>query len=531
MVEENRMKTILATLFAAGLGALAAAQTPPPKPLPLPGPIVLLNSVKFTFRTGGDDLRGGNDNVDAFIVTKDGKCHRFDNLNKGANWANNSTHTESRPFGKYGFEDIAAVRLETRATGGIAGDNWNLDFFQMDMSIGGDTKTLVKQSGAPIIRFTGDARVKQFMVGAGPAPKCAPVMTNFDPTKHGFNFANMFKFPVIAFDIAWSGLCGGMSYTALDQYYSGNILPKQSYMPAPRSPFHNWLFSRQITSIQFNLDKWTELFVNPGGARNREFFTWGLQVGSGRLGELLRMIDAGKPCPLGLQEAGIEYMVGSEKRKTLGSHQVVAVGYDLGRYFGDPTQFASDLKIFVYDPNSPGVIKTLRPNLTAGDWYYDNGAGGVDLANRWRTYFVDMKYATVRPNVAVGAAPKNEIWLRFVTGGDDLRGGNDNVHVVVLLRDGRQIRFDNFNGGNRWMNNSINEGARRLPDTVNPGDVVGVRLETTFGGGIGGDNWNLDQLSVFVRTGLTSGWTTTFDQKSAPLFRFTGDQKVREFRW
>jgi hypothetical protein len=103
--------------------------------------------------------------------------------------------------------------------------------------------------------------------------------------------------------------------------------------------------------------------------------------------------------------------------------------------------------------------------------------------------------------------------------------------MILLLRDGRQIRFENVNERQRWMNDSWNEVARPLPDSLRIEDVVGIRLETTFGGGIGGDNWNLDRLIVRLRFGGDSDWQTVFDQKGTPLFRFTGDQKVSEFRW
>ncbi len=66
-----------------------------------------------------------------------------------------------------------------------------------------------------------------------------------------------------------------------------------------------------------------------------------------------------------------------------------------------------------------------------------------------------------------------------------------------------------------------------LPASVKPGDVRGVRLETTFGGGMGGDNWNLDHLEVESRD--ETGGSRLFVQSAAPLFRFTGEQKTREF--
>jgi hypothetical protein len=130
----------------------------------------------------------------------------------------------------------------------------------------------------------------------------------------------------------------------------------------------------------------------------------------------------------------------------------------------------------------------------------------------------------------VALAPK-ELVLELRTGNDDLRGGNDNVHAIVLLRDGRELRFQNVNNLRRWVGNSWQTVALPLPDDVAPGDIRGVRLETTFGGGIGGDNWNLDRIIAWGRA--ESGRVNLFDSKIeppvTPLFRFTGDSKVREF--
>jgi hypothetical protein len=126
-------------------------------------------------------------------------------------------------------------------------------------------------------------------------------------------------------------------------------------------------------------------------------------------------------------------------------------------------------------------------------------------------------------------ASNSELILTFVTGGDDLRGGRDNVHVLLLLRSGTPLRFDNVNGGKRWPDRSSRTASLPLPDTVRFEDIEGVRLETTFAGGVGGDNWNLDGLTVTARVGSVT--RKLFDQQGSPLFRFTGNQRVREFRF
>jgi hypothetical protein len=347
------------------------------------------------------------------------------------------------------------------------------------------------------------------------------VMTAFNPSEHGFKFINNFTNIFIS-EVNWttSGLCGGMTYSALDYFNAiknGKRIPQQDFMPAEGTTLQSYLYNRQVNSIERNIDKWVEYSVNLLGGRNREFFNWGIQFGNGRLGELRRFIDQGQPVPLGLKSCGNECGCPGG---CPGDHQVLAIGYDLGRYRGDLNAYAEDVKIFVYDPNNPNEILTLTPNVAGAMYGYKEYA-----RCRWRAYFVDAKYSPSDPPVI--ADNPNELIVTFQTGGDDLRGGNDNVHLFLLLRTGAPIRFNNVNGSRRWIDRSNQTIARSLPDTLRAEDIVGVKLETTFGGGIGGDNWNLDSLTVITR--IRGKNTTILDQAGRPLFRFTGDQRVREF--
>src|SRR5262249_38867552 len=118
-------------------------------------------------------------------------------------------------------------------------------------------------------------------------------------------------------------------------------------------------------------------------------------------------------------------------------------------------------------------------------------------------------------------AQKNTLIVEFITGGDDLRGGNDNVNLKALLRGGAAIRFNNVNEGKRWGNNSTHTVSRDLPANLKFEDIIGVRLETTFGGGVGGDNWNLNRLVVKALIGGQE--RQLFDKGGNPLVRFTGN--------
>lgn len=483
------------------------------------------------FDTGGDDLRGGNDNVHLVVMLKSGTQLRFENVNEKKYWGNNSSNKVMRalPAGTK-LEDVVGVRIETTFSGGLGGDNWNLDRLLVSVQTGSETRPLYDKRGTPLFRFTGDQRVREFRFSSTlpPAPG-RRVMTRFDPAVHGFKFENRFTVPVevLGFNFGnFSGLCGGMAYAALDYFRAGITIPQQNYMPARGMPLYDYLLNRQQTSVKSNLDKWGEYGFNPGGARNREFFNWGLQLGSGRLGELQSRIDRGEPVPLGLQDCGNDCACPSGKCP--GNHQVLAIGYEMGRYRGDLGANIEDLSIFVYDPNYPNRTMTLRPHVDGAMYLYREEGQYRVGACRWRAYFTDMKYTRATPPVIPNNP--NELIATFFTGGDDLRGGNDNVHLVLLMRSGATIRHDNVNDKQRWSEGSTQSISRPLPINFRVEDLIGVRIETTFGGGIGGDNWDLKWFKF--ETKLNGNTHTSFDNLNRdPLFRFTGDQKAHEIRF
>jgi hypothetical protein len=330
--------------------------------------------------------------------------------------------------------------------------------------------------------------------------------TAFSSARHGFAFRNQFT-NTLFLDVTTSGLCGGMVYTALDYYHAGRTVPAQNWPPTLGTPLRSQLRNRIEDSIESNLDKWAEVGFNPFGVRNDEFWRWGFQSNA-RVPELRRAIDAGKPAPLGLQACS---------ECDPGNHQVLAIGYDTGTY-SSTWQGYPNLKIRVYDPNYPGETLTLRTDTTSRRWYYESRP-----TRRWLTYFVDANYGRVSPPQHTSVS--NGVVLKLRTGGDDLRGGNDNVNVVLTLSDGRTFRFDRVNNGQRWMGGSTEWVALSLPSTVNPSSVTRVRLETTFGGGIGGDNWNLDELRMYEVRGSKYG-AQLVERTGSPVKRFTGDSKT-----
>ncbi|MEU0061518.1 hypothetical protein [Streptomyces sp. NPDC006334] len=134
-------------------------------------------------------------------------------------------------------------------------------------------------------------------------------------------------------------------------------------------------------------------------------------------------------------------------------------------------------------------------------------------------------------NECVDQPGESCLTLGFTTGGDDLRGGNDNLDVTVTLF-GQSTTARNVNGSGSWGNNSFHQVRislkKRFGHQVMANEITSVALHTTFGGGIGGDNWNLNCLNV------GHDWNDVFNsihftllvaRCGNPLFRFTGDRK------
>jgi hypothetical protein len=73
------------------------------------------------------------------------------------------------------------------------------------------------------------------------------IASKFDPLKNGLPYKNgSFKFKVGPANC--SVLCGGISYTALDYFYTGIQPPKSPKTPAEGNPMEEYLYRRQATA-------------------------------------------------------------------------------------------------------------------------------------------------------------------------------------------------------------------------------------------------------------------------------------------
>ena len=140
---------------------------------------------------------------------------------------------------------------------------------------------------------------------------------------------------------------------------------------------------------------------------------------------------------------------------------------------------------------------------TSDNWDMDSisikaiGAGVDKVIGHYGAFrFTDSHATLLIPITLTVAGKANKLELTIITGDDDLRGDHDNLNIIVHFRGGRIQPVPNINGGKAWHNGSVHVQTFTLAQAVYPSDIVEVDLQTTFTGGMGGDNWNLDSVTV-----------------------------------
>jgi hypothetical protein len=150
---------------------------------------------------------------------------------------------------------------------------------------------------------------------------------------------------------------------------------------------------------------------------------------------------------------------------------------------------------------------------------YDlNAAPLVRFTDRNRSFIAYLNTAVM---------PDTHVWrldFKFVTGGDDLRGGNDNLDVEVLYHDGRIQRAHAVNGFRPWGNNSTSNYQIALAEPAPRSGFRGVRLIKSPGN----DDWNLDALRIDAVT-KNNGSFIIFNDADTPLIRFSERYSQHEF--
>ncbi|WP_169796550.1 hypothetical protein [Chondromyces crocatus] len=235
--------------------------------------------------------------------------------------------------------------------------------------------------------------------------------TGFTTAANGFRFANAFTTTLVQPQgvqvpgvpglgvttppLMLHGLCGGMSFAALDYYFSGIPVPSHEAsdyvtppgVPAQGSRLHTLIYQRHLDSLNlgpslqqvlggdpYNLTTYAELLLTPEVLRP---VTFGARLAA-EVAYVIASVRAGQPVPLGLVAAG-------GLASATQCHQVVATGFD--------DVSATTTNIFVYDNRYPGreAILVVTPGAASCSLEVPGRA-----AEPWVVFFVEH-YAAVTP--------------------------------------------------------------------------------------------------------------------------------------
>jgi hypothetical protein len=146
------------------------------------------------------------------------------------------------------------------------------------------------------------------------------------------------------------GLCGGMSYAALDFFRTGMDVPwdnDSGARPPAGTRLRGYLWKRQLRSFFRDLDRFLIWMIwlkfMPWRWPFRGGPAWLVRESRKEWSKLKASIDAGDPIPLGLVR---------DSTSVFENHQVLAIGFD------EPDEDHGI--IYVYDPNCPGRQSTIR---------------------------------------------------------------------------------------------------------------------------------------------------------------------------
>jgi hypothetical protein len=239
-----------------------------------------------------------------------------------------------------------------------------------------------------------------------PAGAESIIKTKFDPKRHGFDFANYFGhdlgsmsipgFGSVDFGGTAYGLCGGMSYAALDTFLYGGETPDTGGTPPGQgSDLRGELWDRQVDTLTAN-----------GAEVFRRFVEWQLLPIKDQkvLGQVVlegletrskrqyrknvkpKLLD-GRPVPLGLVNVDGTSVPWK-------NHQLLAIG--------SFKTSSGKLVIAVYDPNYPAGSDGEDDGITwlyAGRRKQYHDPAGTDRVSgkKFRGYFA-TKYSKKQPS-------------------------------------------------------------------------------------------------------------------------------------
>ncbi len=157
-------------------------------------------------------------------------------------------------------------------------------------------------------------------------------------------------------------------------------------------------------------------------------------------------------------------------------------------------------------------------------WILGEGSPLVRFTGSVHNLQLDVPAARVDTDAVV-----TQLLVVIQTGGDDLR--SDSRADVLLSFNGGSTLTTNISQGENWNNGQTHSEILSFPPGLKVSDITGITIQTNFGGGIGGDNWNVDKVALIPSFAINGSTVTVpptpiihrwFEASELPLVRFTG---------
>src|SRR6266496_2843285 len=477
--------------------------------------------LSFTVKTADDDLRGGQDNLNVAITLRDGREQWTKNVNHGQSWPNQTTHAFDIGLQlPVPLSEIASITLQTTFTGGGGGDNWNMGSVSVRAIGDGIDKVIVTHG---FMRFTGESKsllLPVILVPSQPgrATKLEfTIKTGDDDLRGNSNNLNVTIGARNGFSQLMENINGGRNW-ANGSTHIETIDLNQAVDPS------------DIVEIDLNPNTWKT------GGQDQDFDNWNMEsisvraIGEGvdkiiarhgfyrfKAFDTLRIVISGQE-PGKANKLEFIFQTGGDDLRGDGDNLDVTINFRGGGAQAVPNinggeawrNGSTHTKVITLEPAvKPSDIVGVRLQTT-----FTGGVGGdnwdmasllVDVVGEGvheiiakHGYFRFTKSQSLLsiPLTAAERGKANKLELTIKTGGDDLRGDNDDLNITVFFRDGGRQIARNINSGKSWANGSTHIETITLNRAVDPANIVEIDLETTFSGGTGGDNWDMDSITV-----------------------------------
>lgn len=269
----------------------------------------------------------------------------------------------------------------------------------------------------------------------------------FRINEDGFGFKNTFENAIYFGPFGWSirtgGRCGGMSYAALDFFYSTEFdRPDTNKTPPDGDVLADYILKRQLHTFKSVADEYIAAMMWPGGS---DIYYGRCHPPNGDSFRFYRdeILRRKRPCNIAC------IAIGSGLPDIGDGHQVLGIGIT-----DDPDP--EKVLIHVYDSNDPGHERVLRLNERDGVWElrcFTDGSVGQTVHRTFKAWFPDPGYRKHQPDIFEKHSPHVDLSNR------DLRNWKmpqkqDLQHYIFTRADfsGNDISSGDFGGDFEGVN-------------------------------------------------------------------------------